>query len=153
MHPNEELIHRFYQAFRRRDAEGMVACYHPDVVFSDPVFPDLRGPSAGNMWRMLCQRGKDLEIAYRDVQADDQTGRAHWDADYTFSGTGRKVHNQIDATFRFQDGLIREHRDQFDLYRWMSMALGLKGRLLGWLPVVQGTVRKQAAGALRKFKP
>lgn len=153
MHPHEELIHRFYQSFRRRDAEGMVACYHPDVVFSDPVFPDLRGPSAGTMWRMLCQRGKDLEIAYRDVQADDQAGRAHWDADYTFSGTGRKVHNQIDATFRFQDGLIREHRDQFDLHRWMGMALGLKGRLLGWLPPVQNQVRKQAATALRKFKP
>ncbi len=153
MHPNEELIHRFYQSFRQRDAEGMVACYHPEVVFSDPVFPELHGPSAGNMWRMLCQRGKDLEIAYRDVQADDQQGRAHWDADYTFSGTGRKVHNQIDATFRFQDGLIREHRDQFDLYRWMGMALGLKGRILGWLPPVQNAVRKQAAGALRKFKP
>ena len=40
-----------------------------------------------------------------------ETGRAHWEADYTFSSTGRKVHNVIDATFEFEGGLIRAHRD------------------------------------------
>ena len=55
-HPNAELITRFYQAFQRLDAEAMVACYSPDVHFSDPVFTDLNGQEAGDMWRMLASR-------------------------------------------------------------------------------------------------
>ncbi len=42
MHPNAALIQRFYAAFAARDAAGMQACYHPDVVFRDPVFGELR---------------------------------------------------------------------------------------------------------------
>ena len=42
---NSALITRFYQAFQRLDAEAMVACYSPDVVFSDPAFGTLRGLS------------------------------------------------------------------------------------------------------------
>ena len=35
----------------------MADCYHPDVHFSDPVFPSLKGDEARGMWRMLCERG------------------------------------------------------------------------------------------------
>jgi ketosteroid isomerase-like protein len=150
---NAELIRRFYSAFQQRDAEGMVACYAPDVRFSDPVFPDLAGDRARGMWRMLCARGKDLRIEFRDVAADETTGRAHWEAWYTFSASGRPVHNVIDAEFRFADGLIVEHRDRFDLYCWTRQALGTTGVLLGWTPFVQGKVRRQAARALDSYLP
>jgi len=43
------LIERFYQAFDEGDGDTMAACYAPDVRFSDPVFPDLRGSRAGAM--------------------------------------------------------------------------------------------------------
>lgn len=151
-HPNAALIERFYTAFQARDAEAMVACYHPDVQFSDPVFPDLRGPRAGAMWRMLCARATSLEIEHRDVSADDTRGRAHWDARYLFSATGRQVHNSIDATFEFRDGLIARHTDRFDLWKWAGMALGPKGTLLGWTPLVKGAIRKQAAKGLAQFE-
>ena len=52
MHPNAQLIQTFYTAFQNRDAAGMAACYHPEVVFSDPVFPHLEGPKAIAMWQM-----------------------------------------------------------------------------------------------------
>ena len=78
MHVNEKLIRDFYAAFAKRDASGMAACYHPDIVFSDPAFPMLRGKEATAMWAMLCSRGKDLEIILGDVSADDAGGRAHW---------------------------------------------------------------------------
>jgi ketosteroid isomerase-like protein len=143
-----ELVTSFYEAFSRRDAEGMVAAYADDVHFSDPVFPDLRGPRAKDMWRMLCERGKDLAITFRDVKATGDTGSAHWEADYTFSLTGKKVHNVIDATFKFKDGKIVEHADSFDLWRWMRMALGLKGTLVGWAPFAQNALRKTAAKGL-----
>lgn len=146
-----DLLTRFYTAFQRKDAEGMVACYAPDVRFSDPVFPDLVGERARGMWRMLVGRGKDLRLEFRDITADERGGTAHWEAWYTFTSTGKPVHNIIDATFTFRDGLIATHTDRFDLYRWTRQALGLKGTLLGWSPLVQGAVRKQADKALTKF--
>lgn len=152
MHPNARLIETFYTSFQKRDAEGMVACYHPDVRFSDPVFHELVGPRACAMWRMLCKRAKDLEIEFRDVQADDKTGSAHWEARYLFSATGRNVHNVIDAKFEFRDGKIVRHADTFDLWRWAGMAMGAKGKLLGWLPPVQQAIHKKAMGGLDEFE-
>lgn len=151
MHPNAELVTRFYEAFAKLDAEGMVACYHPEVVFSDAVFVDLRGFRAGAMWRMLCERAKGFELTFRDVRADDDTGAAHWDARYTFSATGRSVHNQIDAAFRFREGKIVDHRDTFDLWRWTRQALGVPGVLLGWAPFFQRTVRAKARAGLDDY--
>ncbi len=146
------LIQSFYDAFGRRDAEAMVACYHGDVRFSDPVFPDLAGERAGNMWRMLCGRAADLKVEASAITADDSTGSAHWEAWYTFSATGRKVHNVIDARFRFRDGKIVEHRDSFPLWKWTRMALGPAGVLLGWTPLVHKKIRTQAAAGLDDFE-
>ncbi len=64
MHPNEELIERFYQSFSRKDYPGMIACYHPEAEFSDPVFQDLKPDQARAMWKMLIERGKDLKLEY-----------------------------------------------------------------------------------------
>jgi ketosteroid isomerase-like protein len=152
MHPHAQLVDTFYAAFSRRDAETMAACYHPDVRFSDPVFPDLRGAHAGNMWRMLCERAPTLKVEYSKVSADDKAGTAHWEAHYDFTATGRKVHNIIDAAFEFRDGKIVRHVDTFDFWRWAGMALGAKGKLLGWTPIVRNAVRKQAAKGLDVYE-
>lgn len=151
-HPNAELITRFYQAFQHLDAEAMAACYAEDVRFSDPVFPDLRGREAGDMWRMLAARAQDFSLTFDGVQADDQQGSAHWVATYLFSQTGNTVVNRIQANFRFADGKIVEHRDHFDLWRWARQALGAKGLLLGWAPLVQNAIRQQAARGLAVFR-
>ena len=152
MHPNAELITRFYEAFQRRDADAMCACYHREVEFCDPVFPTLKGDAACAMWRMLVARGKDLTLEFDDVAADAAAGRAHWVARYTFSKTGRVVTNDIRAEFAFRDGLIVRHRDRFDLWRWARMALGVQGVLLGWLPPVQNKIRAEAAAALAVYR-
>lgn len=151
MHPNQALIHRFYQAFATRDADGMAACYTAQVVFEDPAFGELRGDDARGMWRMLCSRAKDLQVTASGIVADHASGRAHWEAIYTFTQTGRKVHNKIDAEFRFHDGLIAEHRDHFDFWAWSRQALGLPGLLLGWTPILRDKVRTQAHVGLRKY--
>lgn len=150
MHPNEELIASFYAAFQRRDHAAMARCYAPDIVFQDEVFA-LEGWRASAMWHMLCDRAADLRIQSRDISADDTTGSATWDAWYTFSATGRPVHNHIRASFVVSKGLIARHTDRFDLYRWAGQALGLKGRLLGWTPFVQRAIRRNAARSLEKF--
>ncbi len=59
---SRELIERFYAAFDRKDGDAMAACYHPDARFSDPAFGELRGAEIGRMWRMLTERGEELEV-------------------------------------------------------------------------------------------
>ena len=151
MHPNEALIERFYACFQARDGAGMAACYHRDAVFSDPAFGELRGPQVGAMWAMLCGRSKDLSLNFSGVEADDERGRARWDARYTFTQTGRKVHNRIDAKFLFRDGLIIRHEDSFSFWRWARQALGPAGLLLGWAPPLRAKVRRTARGNLESF--
>ncbi|NKQ35458.1 MAG: nuclear transport factor 2 family protein [Chloroflexi bacterium] len=150
MTDNKTLITNFYTAFQQRDYAAMIACYHPDIHFSDPVFTDLQGKRAGAMWHMLCERGQDLQISFDNVQADGPQGQAHWEANYTFS-TNRKVHNVVEAAFVFQDGRIINHQDSFDLWRWTRMALGPTGSLLGWRPMVQNKVRATAVKSLNAF--
>jgi ketosteroid isomerase-like protein len=151
VHPNEELIARFYSALGRRDAAEMGACYHADVTFSDPAFPDLHGDRARAMWAMLAERGSDLTVEFSGVTADDATGAAHWEARYTFSMTGKKVHNVIDARFAFRDGLIFTHTDTFDFHRWAGQALGVSGKLLGGTSFLQKKVQSTGAKALDAF--
>lgn len=103
------------------------------------------------MWRMLCERGKDLRIEFRDVEADDRTGSAHWEAWYTFSATGKQVHNVIDAEFEFREGRIVLHRDRFSFWKWAAQALGPIGWLLGWTPMLKRRVRQRAAKNLQAF--
>jgi hypothetical protein len=91
-------------------------------------------------------------VTFRDVTADDARGSAHWDARYTFTQTGRKVLNRIDAAFEFAGGAIVRHIDTFDLYRWSRQALGPVGMVLGWTPLVRNKVRKSAASALAAWE-
>src|SRR5918992_3093773 len=149
--PNESLIERFYGAFAECDGAAMEACYAPDVSFSDPVFPALRGAGAGGMWRMLTGQATDLRVELLEHEADGDRGSARWRAHYTFTQTGRPVVNDVRASFRFQDGLIAEHRDDFDFRRWARQALGVSGLLLGWTPLIRSAVRRRARARLDEF--
>lgn len=142
----KDRIERFYTAFAARDGAAMAACYHPEATFSDPVFEGLRGAEIGAMWTMLCERGTDLRVEW--TAAEDT---AHWEAWYTFSATGRKVHNVIDARFAFRDGLIVEHVDTFDFWRWSRQALGAPGWALGWTPFLRKKVGSTARGQLDRW--
>ena len=151
MHPNAQLIQKFYSSFQALNAAGMCACYHSNVVFTDPAFGRLEGTRACAMWEMLCGRATDLKITFEGVKADVQTGSAHWEAWYSFGKERRKVHNVIEASFVFREELIIEHTDRFDLWSWSRMALGPMGVLLGWTPFVQAGIRKNALEGLEKF--
>ncbi len=149
---NAALIQRFYEAFARRDAATMATCYHAEAHFSDPAFPDLRGADIGAMWTVLCERAQDFSLSFSAVSAEGDRGQAHWEARYLFSKTGRQVHNLIAARFVFKDGLIIDHADHFDFWRWSRMALGAPGLLLGWSGFLRGKVQAEAARGLAAFK-
>jgi ketosteroid isomerase-like protein len=150
MHANAALIERFYTAFANRDHATMAACYAPDATFEDEVFT-LRGKEIAAMWHMLTATARDFSLTFNGVEANDATGKAHWEAKYIFSKTGRPVLNVIDATFTFKDGLIATHRDRFGFWTWSRQSLGLPGLLLGWSSFLQGKVRATAAEGLAKF--
>ena len=155
--PNAETIARFYAAFAALDGATMASCYAPNARFEDPVF-NLQGKDAiMSMWSMLGEatRAGSMDVwklEWRDVEADGNAGRAHWEAHYRFSATKRLVHNRIDAAFRFKDGLIVEHVDRFDFWAWSRQALGVPGLLLGWSPMLRNKVRAQAATKLALFR-
>ncbi len=156
MHQNQQTITDFYAAFAALDPDKMAPCYAHDAVFEDEVF-SLRGHEVSGMWRMLCQatqaKGRDAwKLVYSDIGANGANGRAHWEADYLFSATGRSVHNVVDARFTFDaEGRITAHRDRFNFWAWSRQALGMPGLLLGWTPMLRQKVRRQAAANLQKF--
>ena len=151
-HPNAELIERFYAAFARHDGDAMAACYAPGASFSDPVFTDLEGEEPGAMWRMLTGRAEDLSVELRAHDADEDGGSANWVATYTFGQSGRPVVNDIQARFRFRDGLIAEHDDDFDFRHWARQALGLQGIAVALLPPLRAKARQRARGQLEDFR-
>ena len=124
-HPNAELI----GASTRPSSASTARPWRPatpQATFHDPAFGELRGREVGDMWRLLTSRARDFRLDYANVRADENEGRAQWVAHYLFTQTGRRVENRIEARFRFAGGLIVEHRDQFDLWRWSRQALGAR---------------------------
>ena len=146
-----DLIEQFYTAFQNLNADKMIDCYHTEIEFEDPAFGKLKGDKSKNMWRMLCKNSKDLEINFSNIQSDNNKGKVHWEARYTFRQTGREVHNIIDAEFEFKDGKIIKHTDHFDLHKWAKQALGIKGWLLGGTSFFKNKLNRQTKKLLDKF--
>jgi len=152
VHPNVELLERFYTGLQNADISAVRACYAPDVVFSDPVFKDLHGDRATAMWDMFFSRDEPPQVTFSDLRADDETGSGRWEARYAFSKTGRDVHNVITSRFRFAEGRIIEHRDTFSVYGWARMALGPVGQLAGWSPPLRSALHKESTRLLDRFE-
>ena len=150
---NEATIRKLYEGLDTHDGDAMASCYVPDAHFSDPVFPDLTGIQAGDMWRMLTSRATDLSVELPEAKADAEAGSALWIATYTFGATGRNVVNRVRSDFRFDDaGLITEQHDDFPFWKWSRQALGPAGLTLGWTPMLRSKVRSNAAAELARFR-
>ena len=149
---NEETINRFYTAFEQLDFATMQSCYHDEAVFNDPAFGLLDVNETRAMWEMLCKRAKDFSLHYGNIKIlDEEYTTTEWTASYLFSKSGRRIINKITAHMKFKDGLIIEHTDAFDIYRWCRQALGLTGLLLGWTSFMHKKIQKQAKAGLEKF--
>ncbi len=151
MHSNEKLIQKFYTSFQKKDWRTMQECYHSDIVFNDAVFKNFKEKEVKAMWHMLLSSSKDLALTFDSISANENTGKAHWIATYTFTKTGNIVINDIQANFEFKDGKIFRHTDKFDFYKWSSQALGWKGKLLGKFGFLNKKVSETAAKSLEKF--
>ncbi|MGL6291406.1 MAG: nuclear transport factor 2 family protein [Silanimonas sp.] len=157
LHENARRIEAFYAAFAALDAEAMGALYAEDVRFEDPAFALDGREAVVAMWTMLCESVKakgreDWSLDVSAVRADAHEGSAHWEPRYRFSATGRLVHNRIDATFVFRNGLVVRHIDAFDVWRWSRQALGAPGLLLGWSAFLRRKIREQAGTRLAAWR-
>lgn len=154
MNNNENIITKFYEAFAQLDAERMLEWYDNEVTFEDPAFGILKGESAKNMWRMLCesQKGKDFKVKFSEVEIAEDEGKARWEAYYTFGKKERKVHNIINAHFEFKNGKIIKHVDKFNLYRWSKQAMGVSGFLIGWTVFFKKKLQKATNLRLSEFE-
>ena len=151
MTPNEQLIHTFYTAFEQRDYKVMQDCYSDNATFNDPVFCNLDSHQVRAMWEMFLVKNKSLTVDFSDIQENGDIVSARWRADYIFTSTGRSVSNSIKAEFRIENGKIVQHTDRFDFYRWAQQALGLKGVLLGWTPILKKKVQRFAMATLQSY--
>jgi len=152
MNTNADLIETFYTAFANGDAEGMIACYHPEIVFTDPAFGRLKGAKAKVMWKMLLSnKESQLEVRFGGIEADENTGKARWGATYLFGPKKRPVINLINARFRFKDGKIIEHTDSFSLWKWSRRALGISGWFLGWSGYMRKKVQETTGNRLAQY--
>jgi len=151
MKENIELINKFYTAFQNKDYATMQNFYAKNAVFNDAVFTNLNSAQVKAMWEMLIKNGKDLKLEFNNVKANENAGSANWTAHYTFSGTGKKVTNNIKANFVFENGKIVNHKDHFSFYAWAKQSLGTTGLLLGWTPFLKNKVKQQAMKNLEKF--
>ncbi|HTI09484.1 MAG TPA: nuclear transport factor 2 family protein [Puia sp.] len=176
MSDEEQLVKVFYTCFQQRDWKGMLDCYHKDIFFYDPVFLNLEGPEVHAMWEMLLRNAKDLELNFSNIRMEPASpepatgsaaasqpagsgpasptetyGSCNWVATYTFSQTGRQIVNKGKALFTFSEGKIAEHQDDWSFWKWIRQALGLPGILLGWTPMLQNKIRRQARKNLEKF--
>lgn len=151
MNSNEQLIHHFYTSFKNKNAKAMQDLYAENTSFNDPIFTNLNAEEVKSMWEMLLKNGKDMRLEFKDIKGDQNGATAVWDAWYTFSATGKKVHNHINASFLIENGKIVKHTDQFSFYRWASQALGLTGILLGWTNFLKNKISTTAKKNLQRY--
>ena len=152
MDNNMLTIQKFYNAFQQKDFAAMNSCYEDDIPFNDPVFGLLVGNETKAMWQMLCTSAKDFSLQFSNIETDDgEYYTCDWTASYLFSATNRRVINKCKAYMRMNDGVILEHSDAFNYYRWCRQALGLRGLIFGWTGFMHNKVNKKAKQRLIHF--
>lgn len=147
MHDNAKLLDKLYGSLNRHDFQSMASCYHPHATFHDIAFDLMGKDQIRSMWQMICTG--DIRCTFEVVQADSECGLVNLVDEYTFKETGRPVRNSIESRFRFQDGLIIEHRDYCDARAWAAAAVGgIGGFLAGRLRFLRA---RKARAKLEKF--
>ena len=151
MNQQEQIVFNFYTAFQNLDSEKMVSLYSHDIVFEDPAFGILKGQDANNMWRMLCENSVDLDLKFHITSSKNNKVYAFWEAHYTFSKTGRKVINKVNAELIIKDEKIIKHTDTFNLWDWSKQAMGLTGWFIGWSNFFKTKLHQTTGEMLHKY--
>jgi hypothetical protein len=69
------------------------------------------------IWRMLFQNEKRLKLEFSDIKTKKDKRNDDWNTYYTFCKTESKVHNLTTVMFKFKNGLINNHANNFNLHK------------------------------------
>jgi ketosteroid isomerase-like protein len=123
---NMELVRSYYSAYESGDFKTMQGIYASNITFQDPVFGSLDSDQTRAMVEMLASDAKNLRFTLSGFDISENEGTVDWVAEYTFKptpmGPSNSVVNQGHATFRFENGQIVSHVDEFDLRSWIAQA-------------------------------
>lgn len=156
----DDFLHRWLDAWNRRDAEGLAALCTEDVEFFDPAIQTVHGRAAVAEWVRMCERSfpdyrfEEPEPPY--LSRDRAKAIAPWRMVATntgpldppgFAPTGRPVVIEGVDHWWFRDGLVERYRADYDSTGVM--------RQLGLVPPPgsrgeQAMVRLQRLGARLK---
>ena len=109
---DREVVARLFESITRGDADGALACVHPDVVWSPTVWSGaatLRGHDGVRSW--LAQFGPGLE--HLKIDLAELATRGGWIAALgTVHDTrdGGSFSTRVGWTFAVRDGLVVEGR-------------------------------------------
>lgn len=146
------LIEKFFEAFKKLDANAMNACYADDIGFYDPMFDLLKGEQVKAMWQMLCKNASNFSLTYTHItDLGDGYYTCNWEATYLYSITKRKVVNTAKAFFKIENEQIQEHSDAWSLHKWSGQALGYSGKLLGWMGLFRNRIKNTAKKKLLQY--
>jgi ketosteroid isomerase-like protein len=112
MHPNEELIHRFYDARARDDAAAVLSMLAPDIVWHEPVFyGGFAGDHVGSdaVFREVFERYGDYEassLELHDVLANDEHAVAL--VSWWVRRAGKELAGREVGIYHVRDGRITE---------------------------------------------
>lgn len=149
---NKKIIESFYTAFQNEDSKTMNSFLSEEINFEDPAFGKLKGDDVRFMWQFLTENSKDFSMTFSNIEANEKTGSAFWEAHYTIGATGNKVHNKIHSIFTFKEGKIVNHKDDFDLQKWVKQAFGSTIGLFGGSSFMRKTVQKKSNALLSKYQ-
>lgn len=73
-----ETVRYFYECLNTGNVDGLLSCYHSSIVFQDPVFGELKGERACNMWRMLLSKvDSNSVIEVKTIKSVDKNVLGH----------------------------------------------------------------------------
>ncbi|WP_085316414.1 nuclear transport factor 2 family protein [Derxia lacustris] len=138
-HPNARLLDQFFGALALGEAAAAGMFYAADARISVPALElrDLGADAARRLWRLLLEDASDLHVQYAVVHADEHGGEVVWIARYTWRPTGRIVTQRLHGRFQIRAGRITAETEQFSLWACARMALGWRGALGGWSPLLR----------------
>ena len=146
-----DIVIKFYEAFKSKDYKTMQSLYAINALFGDEVFMNLSGFETGKMWEMLLKSAKDLEVSYKILSTSRNKAKVKWEAAYTFTKTGRKVHNVVISRFEIEDGKIVTQKDKFNFGKWSRQSLGFFPWLISFTGITRKKVQEAAEISLNDF--
>jgi len=111
----QTIVARLIAAWEARDADAVVACFHPDGIWHNMPYPPLNGQEAirkAAAGFLATAKSVRFEIHHQAVSSENVVLNER--SDIFTHADGREIVFPVMGVFEIQNGLIRVWRDYFD---------------------------------------